>query len=84
MPHNSDETDPAFWHQISEYGWDYFNHTAERTSEKYGEWYPVLIDKVTLSMGSGFVGTIASTFSFLNRWRVEDWNEGLSYLVTPW
>ncbi|RXW14498.1 hypothetical protein EST38_g11356 [Candolleomyces aberdarensis] len=80
----SDETDPAFWQQIPEYGWDHFNHTAERTTERYGEWYPLLIDKVTLSLGAGFVGTIGSTFSVLNAWRVEDWNGGLSYLASPW
>ncbi|RXW14500.1 hypothetical protein EST38_g11355 [Candolleomyces aberdarensis] len=80
----SDETAPEFWQQITDYGWDYFNHTAERTAERHDEWYPLLIDKVALSMGAGFVGTIASTFSFLNAWRVEDWNGGLSYMATPW
>ena len=45
-PYNPDETDPAFWKQMTDYGWDYLNHTAERTEERYGEWYPLLIDKV--------------------------------------
>jgi hypothetical protein len=79
-----DETDPAFWKQMTDYGWDYLNHTAERTEERYGEWYPLLIDKVSLSLGSGFVGTVSSTFSTLNAWRVEDWNGGLSHLAAPW
>ena len=83
-PYNPDETDPAFWKQMTDYGWDYLNHTAERTEERYGEWYPLLIDKVTLSLGSGFVGTVGSTFSALNAWRVEDWNGGLSHITAPW
>ncbi|KAF6754171.1 hypothetical protein DFP72DRAFT_899560 [Ephemerocybe angulata] len=77
----SDERDPEFWKEVSGYGWHYINHTVERTLERYGEWYPVLIDTTALSIGSGFVGTKSSTFSVLTARRVEDWNGGLTDMV---
>jgi hypothetical protein len=77
----SDETDPTFWKEITDLGWIYFDHTAERTVERLGAWYPLLIDKVALSMGRGFVGTQSSTFSVLNAMRVEDWNNGVTAMV---
>lgn len=76
-----DEHDPAFWDEVKGLGWKFFNHTAERTLERYNEWYPPLIDTVALSLGIGFVGTMDSTFSTLSAKRVEDWNDGFSRLV---
>ncbi|KAJ3544446.1 hypothetical protein NMY22_g2773 [Coprinellus aureogranulatus] len=76
----SDETDPYFWQEISSLGWIYFDHAAEQTVERLGAWYPLLIDKVALSMGTGFVGTRSSTFSVLSAMRVEDWNNGITTL----
>ena len=40
----SDEPDPAFWQEISQLGWKWFDHTKERTVAQHNEWYPVLID----------------------------------------
>lgn len=77
----TDEADPKFYDEVRSYGWSFLNHTSERTVERYGEWHPILIDKVTLSMGIGFVGTDSSTFSILNARRVEDWNNGVTMLL---
>jgi hypothetical protein len=68
---------------MTSYGWSHINHTSAEslTVEKYGEWYPLLIDKAILSMGIGFVGTQSSTFSILNARRVEDWNDGVAEFV---
>ena len=63
------------------FGWNFINHTAERTEELYGAWYPVLIDKAVLSSAIGFVGTASSTLSVLNANRVEDWNQGIIRMV---
>ncbi|RXW21216.1 hypothetical protein EST38_g4629 [Candolleomyces aberdarensis] len=79
----SDEQSPTFWQEIESFGWIYLNHTTERTTERLGEWYPILIDKIALSFGVGFVGTAASTFSILNARRVEDWNNGIADYVNP-
>jgi hypothetical protein len=79
----TDEQDPTFWQEIESFGWTYLNHTTERTTERLGEWYPLLIDKIALSLGVGFVGTSASTFSILNARRVEDWNRGIADYVNP-
>ncbi|KAJ2914441.1 hypothetical protein MD484_g5968, partial [Candolleomyces efflorescens] len=79
----SDETSPEFWSEMTSYGWSHINHTSHDslTVKKYGEWYPLLIDKAILSMGIGFVGTLSSTFSILNARRVEDWNDGVAEFV---
>ncbi|KAG6837843.1 hypothetical protein H0H93_016211 [Arthromyces matolae] len=64
----SDEKDPAFWEEVRQEGWKYIDHTAEKTQEKYGEWYVPLVDIVVQSMGAGFVGSIDSTVSISLHW----------------
>ncbi|KAH7340519.1 hypothetical protein B0J17DRAFT_715729 [Rhizoctonia solani] len=78
-----DERDSAWWKQISAVGpeWRWIDHATEKTSEKYGKWFPLLLDTVFQSMGKGFVGTEQSTMSELARVRVEDWNDGESAMV---
>ncbi|RXW21234.1 hypothetical protein EST38_g4627 [Candolleomyces aberdarensis] len=78
----SDEDDPAFWDEITSFGWSYFDHTAERTHERFSEWHPILIDKVAQSMSIGFVGSLSSTFSLLSARRVEDWNAGETVMLS--
>ncbi|KAB5592605.1 hypothetical protein CTheo_3931 [Ceratobasidium theobromae] len=79
----SDERDSAWWQKIAELGpeWRWIDHAAEKTVEKYGKWYPVILDAVFQSMGAGFVGTDRSTMTLLSQRRVEDWNGGLSAAV---
>ena len=72
----SDEQDPEWWAGVTELGWNTVNHGTLQTEEKYGRWYPVLLDAVIQSMGAGFVGTDKSTMSLIAQKRVEDWNEG--------
>ncbi|KDN51561.1 hypothetical protein RSAG8_00106, partial [Rhizoctonia solani AG-8 WAC10335] len=79
----SDERDSVWWEQVSALGseWRWIDHAVEKTSEKYGKWFPLLLDVVFQSMGKGFVGTDRSTMSELARVRVEGWNDGESALV---
>lgn len=62
-------------------GWFYIDHTKERTLERFGEWYPPIIDVITQSYAVGFVGTEDSTFSLLGQRRVESWNGGVTRAV---
>ncbi|CAE6482098.1 unnamed protein product [Rhizoctonia solani] len=79
----SDEWDPEWWKEIAELGaeWGWVDHGAERTVEKYGKWYPVVLDAVFQSLGAGFVGTDRSTMSLLSQRRVESWNNGVGSVV---
>ena len=70
-----------FWAEVRANGWVYFNHTEERTQEKFGEWFVPMIDTVSHSLAAGFVGTGGSTFSLVSARRVEDWNHGPTILV---
>ncbi|KAF8813882.1 hypothetical protein BYT27DRAFT_7131069 [Phlegmacium glaucopus] len=73
----SDEVSPQFWEEVRQEGWYHINHTTERTLERFGEWYPPLIDVVMQSYAVGFVGTEDSTFSLIGQRRVEHWNGGV-------
>ncbi|KAJ7225380.1 hypothetical protein GGX14DRAFT_511315 [Mycena pura] len=75
----SDEKDAAWWLEVTKLGWFAPDHTD--TKETYGEWYPVLIDAVIQSRGTGFVGTDRSTMSIIAARRVEDWLDGPTRLV---
>ncbi|KAF8758465.1 GDP-fucose protein O-fucosyltransferase [Rhizoctonia solani] len=79
----SDERDPGWWEEMAEFGpeWGWVDHKAEGTVEKYGKWYPVVLDAVFQSLGTGFVGTDRSTMSLLSQRRVESWNNGVASLV---
>ncbi|KAG6330606.1 hypothetical protein ID866_8483 [Astraeus odoratus] len=72
----SDEQDPGWWAEVRDFGWSWVDYAAEGTVEKYGKWYPVLLDAVLLSGGAGFIGTEHSTFSFVALRRVQYWNDG--------
>ena len=72
---------PKFWEDVRNEGWFYINHTAERTLERFNDWYPPVIDIVTQSFAVGFVGTDDSTFSLLGQRRVESWNDGVTRAV---
>jgi hypothetical protein len=78
----ADSTDPKFWDEVNALGWSYFDHEAEQTLEKCGEWQTPLVDMVAHSLAAGFVGTEDSTFSLVGGRRVEDWNNGSYELVT--
>ncbi|KAJ7146252.1 hypothetical protein C8R44DRAFT_756982 [Mycena epipterygia] len=75
----SDETDTAWWDQVTAVGWLTLDHS--QTQETHGIWYPALIDAVIQSGGVGFVGTSGSTMSLLAARRVESWRDGAVRLV---
>ncbi|QRV86512.1 O-FucT domain protein [Ceratobasidium sp. AG-Ba] len=79
----SDEKDPKWWDQIAALGpeWGWIDHKAERTAEKHGQWYPLILDAVIQSLGTGFVGTQHSTMSGIAHKRVHDWQGGLGVEV---
>ncbi|EKM84096.1 hypothetical protein AGABI1DRAFT_67300 [Agaricus bisporus var. burnettii JB137-S8] len=71
----SDEGDEDWWKEVMDQGWFRIDHS--KTVERYGAWYPVLIDAVIQSGGIGFVGTDRSTMSNLARRRVQSWHNGV-------
>jgi len=79
----SDEEDPAWWDSIRSEGWYTPDHVAEDTVNKYGKWYPVLIDAVIQSSGIGMIGMAQSTMSLLAGRRVRDWHSGV-YISVKW
>ena len=79
--HMLDEEDPTYWENVEAEGWKYINHNAEQTVERYGEWYPILIDIIAHSLAVGFVGSKDSTVSVVSAKRVEEWNDGITRTV---
>ena len=77
----SDERDQTWWDAVAALGWARVDHDREGTVEKYGAFYPVILDAVVQSFAVGFVGTDRSTFSTLARRRVADWNGGVVRMV---
>jgi len=77
----SDERNATWWREVAQLGWFAPDHSE--TKEKYGEWYPVLIDAVIQSQGVGFVGTDRSTMSIIAARRVESWQKG-PYRQVKW
>ncbi|KAG6334538.1 hypothetical protein ID866_4554 [Astraeus odoratus] len=77
----SDERDPSWWAEVGELGWTWVDYAAEGTTEKYGRWYPLLIDAVLQSSGVGFVGTDHSTMSLVALRRMQDWQDGAARLT---
>ncbi|KAI0706099.1 hypothetical protein BC835DRAFT_1260723 [Cytidiella melzeri] len=77
----SDESDEAWWDEVTALGWVRMNHNEQHTEEHHGRWYPVILDAAIQSLGQGFVGTDRSTFSVLSRRRVLDWQDGAARMV---
>jgi len=80
----SDERRTTWWAQVDALGWRYTDHALEKTEDRYGKWYPPLIDAVAQSMAVGFVGTDVSTMSMVAMKRVKDWNGGEVVLTKFW
>jgi len=74
-------TSEAWWKAIDDLGWKSIRHDLEQTEEKYGAWYPSILDACMMAMGSAFVGTDRSTYSLIAKRRVEDWAGGPARLV---
>ncbi|KAG8929947.1 hypothetical protein FRC02_004833 [Tulasnella sp. 418] len=79
----SDEVDPLWWSQIrarEKDGWYFLDDVA--IQENHGPWYPMILDVVVQSMGTGFVGTSMSTMSMVALKRVREWNDGVGRMIT--
>jgi hypothetical protein len=81
---SSDEVSPSWWSGVTERGWIRIDHIGEQTEEKYGEWFIPILDIVIQSLAIGFVGTKSSTLSAVSAKRVQDWNGGLSKILSWW
>ncbi|KAJ7615971.1 hypothetical protein FB45DRAFT_935029 [Roridomyces roridus] len=65
----SDEGNTQWWDEVGKLGWRRVDHST--TVERFGHWYPILVDAFLQSEAVGFVGTATSTVSILARRRVE-------------
>ncbi|KAH9961361.1 hypothetical protein BC827DRAFT_343531 [Russula dissimulans] len=79
----SDEEDSDWWDLIRMAGWYTTGGVAEDAIDKYGRWYPLLIDAVIQSSGVGLIGTAGSTMSLLAGRRIQDWHNGV-YKEVKW
>jgi len=79
--HREAGTSEAWWASVAELGWIHVDHDLHKTEEKYGVWYPAVLDATMLSLASGFVGTGRSTYSLLAKKRVETWQGGPTRFV---
>ncbi|CCM03129.1 uncharacterized protein FIBRA_05250 [Fibroporia radiculosa] len=77
----TDETDEAWWADVTSRGWVRIDHDAWQTAQTYGKWYTVILDAAIQSNGLGFIGTDRSTFTTLSRRRVHDWHAGATRVV---
>ncbi|KAK6977694.1 hypothetical protein R3P38DRAFT_2666128 [Favolaschia claudopus] len=77
----SDETDGAFWEEAKGFGWHRVDHDRGRTIEKYGRWYPLILDAAIQSGGVGMVGSKLSTVSLIAAHRVRAWQGGVVRIV---
>ncbi|GAA5841812.1 hypothetical protein JCM3766R1_005577 [Sporobolomyces carnicolor] len=77
----TDSTDPSLLLELTRLGWILIDHDKLETRERYGGWYPGVLDSAILSRAVGLVGTKRSTFSYLAERRIESWNGGASIIV---
>ncbi|KAK7051883.1 hypothetical protein R3P38DRAFT_1630687 [Favolaschia claudopus] len=75
----SDETESKFWDEVRGLGWYQVDHSE--TIERFGGWYPLILDAAIQSGGMGMVGTRVSTVSLIAAHRVEAWQGGVVRIV---
>lgn len=63
--------DSDFVKEVRELGWKVVDHDALTTKDRFGPWWPTIMDAAILSHGESFVGTDRSTFSHLAGLRVK-------------
>jgi len=79
----SDEENSDWWDLIRMAGWYTTGGVVGDVVDKYGKWYPLLIDAVIQSSGVGLIGTAGSTMSLLAGRRIQDWHNGV-YKEVKW
>lgn len=60
-----------FVQQVKALGWKVLDHYHLNTKERFGGWWPTILDAAVLARGESFVGTDRSTFSHLAGVRVK-------------
>ncbi len=78
----TDSDDPEYIAALEARGWHYLDHSAFRTAERFGGWYPSMLDLAVMSRAVGFVGTEKSTFSAITANRVISWQDGVARLTS--
>lgn len=63
--------DSEFVKKVKSLGWKVVDHDAFGTAERYGGWWPTILDGAILARGRSFVGTDRSTYSHLAGLRVK-------------
>lgn len=63
--------DSDFVRKVRSLGWKVVDHDAYGTVDKYGGWWPTMLDGAILARGKSFVGTDKSTYSHLAGLRVK-------------
>ncbi|GAA5988929.1 hypothetical protein JCM10908_006234 [Rhodotorula pacifica] len=69
--------DSEFVQKVRSLGWKVVDHDVYGTVERYGGWWPTMLDGAILARGKSFVGTDRSTYSHLAGLRVKYWNGGV-------
>ncbi|GAA6060699.1 hypothetical protein JCM10212_005081 [Sporobolomyces blumeae] len=77
----TDSNDTKLFAEFDRMGWTFIDHDKLKTVERYGGWYPSVLDSAIISRAIGLVGTKMSTFSFLAERRIETWNGGMGVIV---
>ncbi|GAA6040228.1 hypothetical protein JCM8097_004194 [Rhodosporidiobolus ruineniae] len=80
---SDEEGGSEMWKEVEALGWKRLDHTALKTVEVHGEWWPSMLDGELLARGQGFVGTQWSTFSMVSGLRVEYWRGGIQVVANP-
>lgn len=63
--------DGDFIREVKNLGWKVVDHDAYDTVNRYGGWWPTILDGAILARGKSFVGTDRSTYSHLAGLRVK-------------
>jgi len=83
--HRPAGTSEAWWAEVDKLGWISIDHQSPEidTENRWGFWYPILLDQVLMSHAAGYVGTEMSTFSLMAGKRVNGWWGGPVQMVRP-
>ncbi|GAA98676.1 uncharacterized protein L969DRAFT_95099 [Mixia osmundae IAM 14324] len=76
----TDDRDPKTREELaSQPGFHFVDHEKLQTAQKYGAWYPPMLDAAILTRGTVYIGTSVSTMSQLAGRRKVAWHGGASH-----
>jgi len=81
--HRPEGFSEQFWKDVDKLGWKSIDHADPTlvTEERWGFWYPILVDAAVMGHAVGYVGTSKSTFSLVGAKRVARWWNGPTMMV---